>query len=153
MLVNGLIYRHRWFTMRTGKFSTASQIYHLKCTLGCWYAKHLLCFMIASPAESNSTTQSVWDLDSYSVLKGSLQTSPEIKGFIQVTLSNTLEINLLLGITVRAKCVCLLRRNGAPKSRKITLIFISAHLKISVYFCKHWLFASVYRNPHLSDSI
>lgn len=42
MLVNGLIYRHGWFTMCTGKFSTASLIYHLKCTPGCWYAKNCI---------------------------------------------------------------------------------------------------------------
>lgn len=49
MLVNGLIYRHRWFTMCTGEFSTASQIYHLKFTLGCWYAKHRCALWLPLP--------------------------------------------------------------------------------------------------------
>lgn len=51
--------------------------------------KALLCFMIASPAESNSKTQSVQNLDSYTALKGFSVHATEIKGFIQVTLSKT----------------------------------------------------------------
>lgn len=63
-------------------------------------------FMIASPAESNSMTQSVFrDLDSNAVLKGFSANSLEKKkkGFIRVTLSKILEINLLSGINVSVK--------------------------------------------------
>lgn len=73
MLVNGLIYRHRWFTMRTGNFSTASQIYYRKCTPGCWYAKYCCAlWMLLLHLAASNTPQSVQYLDPQSALKGSL---------------------------------------------------------------------------------
>lgn len=88
--------------------------------------------MIASPAGSNSVTQSAPDLDSRSVLEGLSASRPEIKGFIQVTLSETRETNPLSGINLKSKCVylpqgerCSSKKTNTDKFHPLKIGFVS----------------------------
>lgn len=80
MLLNGLIYRHRWFTMCTGKKPrAASLIYHLKRTPGCWYAKRCRVPWLLLPLKRNLQHNRFGDSESNTLLEGSLCTPLKLK--------------------------------------------------------------------------